>query len=98
MALDGLPTLNTLPKSAIAELSVLAFELGLAQMRDLIQASSSADLLLPLTTAIELELGLEPRVAKEVEEVAQDIRDDWNFAIRKCVNDKPGAVGAGKTE
>ena len=45
-------------------------------MRDLIVASAAADLLLPLTTALELELGLEPRVAREVEEVAEDIRRD----------------------
>ena len=43
-------------------------------MRDLIRSSPAASLLLPLTTALELELGLEPRVAKEVEEVAEDIR------------------------
>ena len=51
-------------------------DLGPQQMRDLIVASPAADLLLPLTTALELELGLEPRVAKEVEEVAEDIRRD----------------------
>ena len=47
-----------------------------SRMRDLIKASPAADLLLPLTTALELELGLEPRVAREVEEVAEDIRRD----------------------
>ena len=45
-------------------------------MRDLEKASPAADLLLPLTTALEWELGLAPRVAREVEEVAQDIRRD----------------------
>ena len=54
----------------------MAVELGSEQLRDLIVASPAADLLLPLTTALELELGLEPRVAKEVEEVAEDIRRD----------------------
>ena len=50
--------------------------LGPQRMRELIQASPSpsADLLLPLTTALERELGLEPRVAREVDEVAEDIR------------------------
>ena len=52
----------------------VSVDLGPARMRELIQASPSANLLLPLTTALERELGLEPRVAREVEEVAQDIR------------------------
>ena len=71
-----LPDLDSLPKAALDSLSKLAVELGPEQMRDIIVASPAADLLLPLTTALELELGLEPRVAKEVEEVAEDIRRD----------------------
>ena len=43
-------------------------------MLELIQASRSQDILLPLKTALERELGLEPRVAREVDEVAQDIQ------------------------
>ena len=31
---------------------------------------------MPLTTALEREMGLEPRVAREIEEVAEDIRRD----------------------
>ena len=50
--------------------------LGPERMRELIQASPSANLLSPLTTALEWELGLEPRVAREIEEVARDIRQD----------------------
>ena len=45
-------------------------------MRACIRTSPSANLLLPLTTALERELGLDPRVAREVEEIAQDIRRD----------------------
>ena len=71
-----LPDLDSLPKAALDGLSRLAVDLGPEKMRDLIVASPAADLLLPLTTALELELGLEPRVAKEVEEVAEDIRRD----------------------
>ena len=52
----------------------VSVDLGPARMRELIQASPSANLLLPLTTALEKELGLEPRVAREVGEIAQDIR------------------------
>ncbi len=43
-------------------------------MNELIQGSPAASLLLPLTTALEQELGFTPRVAQEVDEVAQDIR------------------------
>ena len=39
-----------------------------------IQASAAADLLLPLTTALQQEMGLTPRVSREVREVAQDVR------------------------
>ena len=56
---------------ALMDLSVA---LGPQRMRELIQASPSPHLLLPLTTALERELGLEPRVAREVEEVARDIQ------------------------
>ena len=52
----------------------VSVDLGAARVRDLIQASPGANLLLPLTTALEQEMGLDPRVAREVEEVAEDIR------------------------
>ena len=53
-----------------------SIEIGPERMVELIQASPSANLLLPLTTALEQELGREPRVALEVTEVAEDIRKD----------------------
>ncbi len=71
-----LPELGTLPQEALAALMGFSVELGPARMRELIQGSSAAPLLLPLTTALEQELGLEPRVAREVDEVAQDIRKE----------------------
>ena len=46
------------------------------QRGDAVFASPAADLLLPLTTALEKDMGLAPRVAKEVEEVAEDILRD----------------------
>ena len=52
----------------------ISVDLGSEQVRDMIQASPAANLLLPLTTALEQEMGLGPRVAREVEEVAEDIR------------------------
>ncbi len=71
-----LPDLDVLPREALDALSGIALAFGLAETGDLIRKSPASDLLLPLTTAFELESGLEPRVAKEVEEVAEDIRRD----------------------
>ena len=71
-----LPELDSLPSAVLHALMEFSIDLGPARMRELIQASPAVDLLLPLTTALEWELGLEPRVAREVEEVAQDIRRD----------------------
>ena len=71
-----LPDLGSIPKEVLYGLSAFSVDLGSQNMRDLIQASPAVDLLRPLTTALEMELGLEPRVAKEVEEVAEDIRRD----------------------
>ena len=50
--------------------------IGSESMRARIRSSPSANHLLPLTTALEPELRLEPRVAREVEEIARDIRRD----------------------
>ena len=47
---------------------------GQARTLKLIQASPAADLLLPLVTALQQELGQETHVAKEVDEVAADVR------------------------
>ena len=73
-ALALLHKIGSLPYEALDALMDVSVDLGLARMRELIQASPSANLLLPLTTALEKELGLEPRVAREVGEIAQDIR------------------------
>ena len=40
-----------------------------------IQSSSAAQLLLPLATMLQQESGLNPRVSREVQEVARDVRD-----------------------
>lgn len=71
-----LQKIGSLPHEALDALMHLSVELGPTRMRELIQASPSANLLLPLATALELELGFQPRVAREIEEVAQDIRQD----------------------
>ena len=71
-----LPKLDSLTKDSLDELMMFSIEIGPERMVELIQASPSANLLLPLTTALEQELGREPRVAREVAEVAGDIRKD----------------------
>ena len=48
---------------------------GPATTLQLIEDSGAAEILLPLVTALKQELGQSPRVAKEVEEVAKDIRE-----------------------
>ena len=71
-----LPDLGSLLKKILDALMEFSIEIGSERMVELIQASPSANLLLPLTTALEQELGREPRVALEVAEVAEDIRQD----------------------
>ena len=73
-ALSILPELNMLPRDVLVALADLASGVGPERMCELIKSSPANDLLLPLRTALERELGLEPRVAREVEEVAEDIR------------------------
>ena len=73
-ALSLLPELNMLPRDVLEALAEIAAGVGLERMCDLIKSSPASDLLLPLRTALERELGLEPRVAREVEEIAEDIR------------------------
>ena len=69
-----LPEVGSVPGEAVEALMNFTVALGPQRMRELIEASPSPHLLLPLTTALERELGLEPRVAREVDEVAQDIQ------------------------
>ena len=70
-----LSELGPIPREAVMALMDFSVALGPQRMYELIQASPSTDLLLPLKTALERELGLEPRVAREVDEVAQDIQE-----------------------
>ena len=68
-----LPKIDS-PTSAIGALIRSSVDHGPEQMREWIQASPAAELLWPLTTALEREIGLAPRVPEEVSEVAEDIR------------------------
>ena len=72
--LELLPQLDSTPSIVIEALMVASVELGAATVRDWILTSQAADHLLPLTTALDRELGLDTRVAQEVDEIAQDIR------------------------
>ena len=70
----ALAGLDRMPKALLADLPLLAVRLGFEATLDVVEASPSADRMLPLSTALRQELGLETHVAREVEEVAQDIR------------------------
>ena len=60
----------------IQALTQLAAILGVSRALRLIQASPAAGALLPLVTALQQELGQETHVAREVHEVASDVRRD----------------------
>ena len=74
--LATLAELESIPEGLIGDLLSASLVLGFDQMAALIRESPSSERLLSLTTALELEMGLEPRVAIEVREVAEDIRRD----------------------
>ena len=72
--LRTLPRLAAMPKRSIRSLMAASFVLGIDRMAALIRESPSADHLLPLTTALDLEMGEDPRVAIEIRKVAEDMR------------------------
>ena len=82
-ALSILPELNMLPRDVLVALADLSAGVGPERMCDLIRSSPAGDVLLPLRTALERELGLEPRVAREVEEIAEDIRRELLTPVRR---------------
>ena len=75
-ALSILSGLDTLGSEILDNLCWLAAEFRPAQLRELILTSPASGRLLPLTTALERELGLETRAAREVEEMAEEIQRD----------------------
>ena len=72
--LQTLPRLSAVLAGTIQTLMVASYALGVDRMASLIRKSPSADHLLPLTTALDWEMGKEPRVAIEIQEVADDMR------------------------
>ncbi len=73
-ALQLLPECDTDLAKGIDWLIRYTASLGNADVLELINLSPAKDALLPLVTALDQELGREPRVAIEVVEVARDIR------------------------
>ena len=90
--LEILPELGPFPKTALNTLMWASVWLGEERVLELVRASPSAGLLLPLSTALQQELGGEPRVAREVEEVALDIRREL-AEMRKQTASRPQMVG-----
>ena len=87
-----LPELGFISREVIMALMGVSVDLGPQRMRELIQTSPSKHLLSPLTTALERELGHEPRVAREVDEVAQDIQQTLaRLKANRMQSSGPGA-------
>ena len=87
-----LPELGFISREGIVALMGFSLDLGPQRMLELIQTSPSALFLLPLTTALERELGQEPRVAREVDEVAQDIQQKLaGLKASRMLRSGPGA-------
>ena len=92
-ALAILPEIDPIPGENLDALAEFGIKMGAERMRELIQASPAAELLLPLTTALEWELGLKPRVAREVEEVAGDIRRRLKRRLKELREARADGVG-----
>ncbi len=71
-----LPDLREPPSGIVRAVLILSIVAGPEKMLRLIEASTAKDFLLPVTTALQWELGRRPRVPLEVEEVAKDIASD----------------------
>ncbi len=74
--LEILPRFEELPELSIECLMAFTIRFGPGPVLALIEASPSVNRLYPLVTALRQELGMETKVAKEVEDVASDIRQD----------------------
>ena len=75
LLLECLERGNKLPNKCIEALTCFISRVGPARSLELIRESPAAQLLLPVVTALQQELGQSTHVAKEVDEVAKDIRD-----------------------
>ena len=66
--------IESLPKQVVGVLLIFGRSFGAWRAVQLVETSAAAERLLPLLTALRRELGENPRVAREVSEVADDIR------------------------
>ena len=69
-----IPRRDDIPPVVMHAVIGFAAHLEPANALEQLQASPAADLLLPLATALQQEMGLNPRVSREVREVAHDVR------------------------
>ena len=74
--LEHLPATNFLPEGCVSLLIQFCVAAGPVRALEMIQASPSSYPLLPLVTALEQILGRSPRVAREVEEIAAELRQE----------------------
>ncbi|MDE2926380.1 MAG: hypothetical protein OXT71_08285 [Acidobacteriota bacterium] len=81
MLLEHLPAMDYLPVGCVPLLIQFCVMAGPIRALELIQGSPASDRLLPLVTALEQILGRSPRVAREVEEIAADIRQELEEKI-----------------
>ena len=96
--LAALAELGTLPKELLSAVTEFSVGIGYRRMRELIETSPSAILLMALTTALAQEEGLQPRVAREVEEVAADIRKKLKSLKNDSALVPTGDIQESKTE
>ena len=68
------PWRDDLPPAVLQAVIGFGARLEPARALEQIQASPAAHLLLPLETALQQDMGLNPRVSREVQEVAHDVR------------------------
>ena len=78
---------DELKGGVIEALTKFGASAGAKRTLELIQGSEAAPLLLPLVTALQQELGQETQVAKEVDEVAGDVRGEL---ARQAIGDAQG--------
>ena len=75
-----------MPRIALKALSSFTIRLGPKPVLDLIEESSSRDLLHPFAVALRQELGIAAPAATEVLEVAKDIRTKLDEMRREGVH------------
>ena len=94
LLLECLAKDNKLQPGWITVLTLLASRLGPNRSLELILASPAMSLLLPLVTALQREVGQETHVAREVDEVAEDIRHQ----LRELIHDPQAGAAYLPTE